>query len=244
MAIRSHKFRPAILNSQTGMKAHGLLTPERFRTRQVCAACNNGWMSTLETDFKRHVGFLVEPTWPHLADEMIKCLRQEADVLIRWMIKTAIVFERSVPQGNNPVVPDDAKAMAKNGISTRDFFLALGRIERPGFTAQLVKGFPVWNGGVYHNYQIHKDGFSFAVYLNYLALRLVRCPDASAGVKTHILTTDNRPVVPFWVVPTTAKYDCPVHHGFPSFECFIDGIEIYTGHPRHPLPPQGKAILS
>jgi hypothetical protein len=96
---------------------------------------------------------------------------------------------------------------------------------------------------VYHQYQIHKDGFSFAVYLNHLALRLVRCPDASVGVKTHVLTADNTPVVPFWVVPTTAKYDCSVHHAFPSFEWFMDGIEVYTGQPRHPLVPQGKSIL-
>jgi hypothetical protein len=237
MRIRSHKFRPAILNSNFGVKAHRPMTPENFRTRQVCAACNNGWMSHLEGEFQRSVGFLVEPTWPNLADEMIGCLRQQADVLIRWMIKTALVFEKSVPKGNSPIVPEEIRAMAKNGLTTNDFFLALGKIEVPGFTAQLVKGFPVWNGGVYHNYQVHKDGFSFAVHLNFLAMRLVRCPDASVGVKTHVFTTDNRPVVPFWVVPKTAKYDCSVHHAFPTFNWFLDAIEIYTGQPRPPLQP-------
>lgn len=237
MAVRSFKLRPAIFNSHKGMKAHGPMTPEKFRTRQVCASCNNEWMSHLEGEFQKRVGFLVEPKWPKLADEMIMCLRQDAEVLIRWMIKTAVIFERSVPKGNSPVVPEDARAMARNGVTSKDFFLALGRIDVPGFTAQLVKGFPVWNGGVYHEYQIHKDGFSFAVHLNYLAMRLVRCPDASVGVKTHVVTADNTPVVPFWVVPTTAKYGCSVHHAFPSFDWFMDGIEIYTGQPRHPLPP-------
>src|SRR2546421_11198686 len=198
MEVRSQKFRPAIFNSETGMKAHGTITPEKFRTRQVCAACNNGWMSSLESDFQRRLGFLVEPTWPHLADDMVLSLRQAVDLLIRWMIKTAVVFERSVPKGNSLVVPDEARAMARNGVTTKDFFLALGSGAIPGFTAHLTKGFPVWNGGIFQNYQVHKDGFSFAVYLNHLAIRLVRCPDAEPGVKSHVRTPDGVPVVPFW----------------------------------------------
>src|SRR5438093_12463778 len=120
MAIRSHKFRPAIFNSNTGLKAHGMITPEKFRTRQVCAGCNNGGMSSLESEIQRKVGFLVEPTWRHLANDMIACLRQETEVLIRWMIKTAGALERSIPKGNNPVVPTDARAMARYGITTQD----------------------------------------------------------------------------------------------------------------------------
>ena len=159
----------------------------------------------------------------------------ETEVLIRWMIKTAVVFERSIPKGNNPVVPNDARAMARNGITTQDFFLALGRIEIPGFTAHLTKGFPIWNGGVYHKYQVHSEGFSFAVYLNHLAMRMVRCPHAEPGVKSHVRTAEGVPVVPFWIVPKTCKYDRLVHHAFPTFEWFMDALEIYTGHPRRPL---------
>jgi len=187
-------------------------------------------MSELESEFQQRLGFLVEPVWPQLADDMVKCLHNEAEFLIRWMIKTAVVFERVVPKGNTPIVPDDARAMAKHGAVTKDFFLALGNIATPGFSAQITKGFPVWNGGVYHDYQVHKDGFSFAVYLNHLAIRLVRCPGAKPGVKTHLLADGRVPIVPFWIVPTW-KYSSQVHHTFPSFDWFMDTIEIYTGLP-------------
>jgi len=158
-------------------------------------------------------------------------------MLIRWMIKTAVVFEKSIPKLNKPIIPDNVRTMARVGPISQDFFLALGRIEKQDFDAKLEKEFPVWNGGVYHERQFHIDGFSFAVYLNYLALRLVRCPDASVGVKSQVSTLDKIPIVPFWVVPSHFNYDCKVSHVFPTFGWFMDGVEIYTGKPRDPLPP-------
>jgi hypothetical protein len=193
-------------------------------------------MSNLEAEFQRRLGFLVEPTWPHMAEEMVKSLRDEADFLIRWMIKTAVVFERVVPKGNSKVVPHDARAMAKTGALSKDFFLALGNIEVPGLSAQLTKGFPVWNSGVYYDYQIHQSGFNFGVYLNHLAIWLIRSPDAESAVKTHLVADGHLPVVPFWIVPASFKYARPVRHTYPTFDWFMDSIEVYTGHPRGPQP--------
>src|SRR6266576_1251373 len=70
MAIRNEPFHPAIFNEAVGHKAYPSIKPESFRTRQVCTSCNNGWMSLLETEFQRRLGFLVEPEWPRLATDM------------------------------------------------------------------------------------------------------------------------------------------------------------------------------
>lgn len=235
--IRGHKFRTATFNSNEGLKTHGPLTPDKFRTRQVCRACNNGWMSHLEGEFQRRIGYLVEPTWPHLADDMVACLRQEAGVLIRWMIKTAIVFEKSLPKRDRLVIPEGVRPMAKNGVTSSDFCLALGQDRGARRHRKFTKGVPSVERRCVPRKPSHKDGFSFAVYLNYLAMRLIRCPGASAGVKTHVFTLDNTPVVPFWVVPEKLNYGCPVYHGFPTFELFMDSVEIYAGEQPEQLEP-------
>src|SRR6266487_4551371 len=102
MEIREDALYPGIFNFDVGHKLQPGpgIRPKQFRTRQVCAGCNNGWMSHLESQFQRQVGSLVEPDWPHLATEMVQCLRQEPELLIRWMIKMAVVVEKVVPKGN------------------------------------------------------------------------------------------------------------------------------------------------
>lgn len=155
---------------------------------------------------------------------MIKCLREEGEYLVRWMIKSAVVFEQVVPEKSS-VIPEDVRIMAKNGATTQDFFLMLGQISVPGFTPHLVKGFPVWNGGVYHPYQVHKNGFAFGVYLNHLAIRLVRCPGGSPTIKGYVQATRRVPVVPFWINPPW-NYEERVSHAFPSFKVFLDALEV------------------
>jgi hypothetical protein len=224
MDVTEVKFQPATFNEKNGFKKFPEMKAGKFRTKQVCELCNNGWMSALEVWFQEKLGFLVESTWPILAAEMIKNLQKENESLIRWMIKSAVIFEKASPKGLQQVVPDAVRIMAKNGGLTSDFFLMLGHIQVPRLTAQLMKGFPVWNGGVYHDYQVHDRGFTFAVCLNHLAIRIVKCPDASPIIKAHI-TTPGIPTVPLWLKPAR-NYNERVIHSFPNFQSFWDTLEL------------------
>ncbi len=227
MEVRDREFHAAKFVEAQGIKAFPKTRANHFRTRQVCVACNTGWMSLLEQWFQKRLGFLVERDWPVPADEMIEVLRVEPDHLVRWMIKTAVVFERATPKGQTQAVPDGLRGMARDGMLTDDFHLCLGHVIQPAFHASLKKGFPVWNGGYFHPYQQHEDGFSFAICLNHLAIRLIRCPDASPVVSSGIMLPDGRPIVPFWVKPAR-RYDVPIAHTFPDFPRFVDAVEVQT----------------
>jgi hypothetical protein len=70
----------------TVLRSHGL---NKFATRKVCAACNNGWMSRLESGAKPLIlGLMYQKT-------SILTLTDEARlVLSRWATKTAFMISR------------------------------------------------------------------------------------------------------------------------------------------------------
>ena len=224
MGATEIEFEPAIFSEDKGFKKHPKTKARKFRTKQVCRRCNNEWMSELEVWFEKKLGLLVESSWPRPIAETIQNLRRESDSLIRWMIKSAVVFEKATPKGLQQAVPDAARIMAKDGNLTNDFSLMMGHIQTPRLTAQLTKGFPVWNAGIYHNYQVHEDGFTFGVCLNHLAIRIVKCPDATPIIKAHI-TNPNIPTVPLLLKPVQ-NYSKRVLHSFPDFQSFWDTLEV------------------
>jgi hypothetical protein len=224
MGATKVEFEPVTFSEDKGLKKHPKTRAGKFRTKQVCKRCNNEWMSELEVWFEKKLGLLVESSWPRPVADIIQNLRNESDSLIRWMIKSAVVFEKASPKGLQPVIPEIVRIMAKNGNLTNDFFLMIGNIRVPRLTAQLTKGFPVWNAGVYHNYQVHENGFTFGVCLNDLAIRIVRCPDASPIIKAHI-TNPSIPTVPLLIKPAR-NYSERVLHTFPDFQSFWDTLEV------------------
>jgi hypothetical protein len=221
MGVRDVEFHPTKSCEVKGIQTFPKTKVKYFKTKQVCEQCNNGWMAALENWCKQHLGPLTEKDWPDNSVEIIQSLYKEANSLVRWMVKTAIVFEMAVPRGRK-VVPDHLKATTKAGGSLDGFVLFLGYIRNPRFSAYLTKGFPAWKDDVYEENLVHEDGFSFGVCLNHLALRLVRCPDASPLVKP-LITPQGHSVVPIWIQPKLI-YDKPMCHTFPDFKSFWDSF--------------------
>src|SRR5262245_50373870 len=62
-----------------------------FRVRCVCAPCNNGWMSDLESANRRVLGALI-------SDISMWLTRVDKGPLAAWAIKTAMAFESVSPQ--------------------------------------------------------------------------------------------------------------------------------------------------
>ncbi|WP_224275723.1 hypothetical protein [Nocardioides lacusdianchii] len=67
-------------------RGHPWQTPNRRVVRAVCATCNNGWMSVLETEFKTILTTkLCRPRW--------RLSRDELSTVRRWVMKTGVLHE-------------------------------------------------------------------------------------------------------------------------------------------------------
>jgi hypothetical protein len=63
-----------------------------LRVKQVCAKCNNGWLSVLENTAKPVLS-------PMMHDLSIPLSREQQWLIAVWTIKTAMVFDCTNPQG-------------------------------------------------------------------------------------------------------------------------------------------------
>jgi hypothetical protein len=66
------------------LRSHGLNT---YATRQICARCNNGWMSRLENEAKPLVLSLM-----HVERSILVLKDDERRILSRWAAKTAFLI--------------------------------------------------------------------------------------------------------------------------------------------------------
>ncbi len=64
MKIRDFAFQPAHFTEGKGLELRPSIKCAGFRTRQVCAKCNNGWMSNLEGWAKGRIGNAVARICP------------------------------------------------------------------------------------------------------------------------------------------------------------------------------------
>jgi hypothetical protein len=200
MEIREFAFQPAHFTEGQGLELRPLIRCSGFRTRQVCASCNNGWMSRLEVWAKSKIGAAVAPHFRLESMFSLALQNGEMDSLIRWLLKTAVIFELASPRGNIPAVNPELFPIAAGNELPTDFYVRAGYILDRNFLVHLRRGFPVWNAGALQPYQIHRASMDFALQLNHLAIRLIRCPDATPGVKLAHVITDGSSVmrsVPF-----------------------------------------------
>lgn len=230
MEIRGLGFQPAHFSETEGFVARPAIKSEHFKTRIVCSRCNNGWMSELENWFKSRLGDYVEPRWapPDLTE--IETVRTDVDSLIRWLLKTAIAFEWAAPRASLDHINPNLYPVAKGDVSPQHFHVWTGYIVEQNFAVHLRRGFPVWNGGVLQSYQIHEESVDFGLQLNHLGLRLIRCPEGTAGLKLGTVREDGHFAVPLSLTVSTS-YPFPHTHCFPTYSSFVDVLEVYAKPP-------------
>jgi hypothetical protein len=234
MKIRDFAFQPAHFTEGKGLELRPLIKCAGFRTRQVCAKCNNGWMSNLEGWAKGKIGNAVAPGFALGSMSELALLEGEMDNMIRWLLKTAIIFELASPRGDLQAVNPELFPVAAGRAGITDFHVWAGYIPDPNFLVHLTRGFPTWNGGQLAPYQIHSASVDFALQLNHLAIRLIRCPEATAGVKlAHVLTDGNIVIrsVPF-ILPSPPKFDLLHTYLFRDFYAFLDLLEVHVRPPN------------
>jgi len=175
------------------------------------------------------MGKAVEPNWAPTDLQEINAVRDEVQLLIRWLLKTAIAFERAAPQGVLEKINSNLHSVAGGNLPANDCHVWTGYIIDSAFLAHLKRGFPVWNGGKL-SYQQHAKSCDFALQLNHLGLRLIHCPDATAGLKLATLREDGKYSAPLSLT-VSAEYPFPFTHDFPTFSSFFDVLEVHAKPP-------------
>lgn len=234
MGIREFAFQPAHFQEGKGLELRPPVKCPNFRTRQVCAKCNNGWMSRLEVWAKGKIGEAVMPDFQLESMPQLVLANGDFGLMIRWLLKTAIIFELASPPGSIRAVNPELFPVAAAKEEPTDFHIWAGYIPEPNFLVHLTRGFTVWNGGVLQPYQIHSASIDFALQLNHLVFRLIRCPDATAGLKLAHVMSDGKTIirsVPY-VLPTPPRCDFPHTYLFRDFAAFLDTLEVHAT----PLP--------
>ena len=157
--------------------SHGL---RALTVKAVCKSCNNGWMSELESWFQKAGGFLVESTWPKLAQTFIEFLQLEAGKMAAWSLKTAIVIDRA---GMRPKIPSSVPLHLFKGEFPNCLRVDLGYIKSVGVGCHTIPGFVTQNGNHPLAFQSRHDGMAFQTVfqLNHLGVRVFSAPDAESG---------------------------------------------------------------
>lgn len=191
-------------------------------------------MSNLEGWAKEKIGNAVAPGFKLHSLSQLAVLASEMDLMIRWMLKTAIIFELASPRGDLAAVNRELFPVAAGKSAPSDFHIWAAYIEDSNFLIHLTRGFTTWNGGRLAKYQIHSASVDFALQLNHLALRLIRCPEASAGLKLAHVITDGSIVirsVPF-ILPIPPKCEFPHTYLLRDFYAFLDLLEVHVSPPK------------
>jgi len=147
-------------------------------TKSVCKTCNNGWMSKLEAWFLNTAGPLVEPEWPKMANEHLKLLLPDRELLANWMLKTAITMAENSMMKNT--IGSEVAEDLFRGKLPGSLIVDIGFINHSDIASFTRQVFMVATGGQPPRWMQHKEkkAFHMVLQLNHLALRLARIPDA------------------------------------------------------------------
>ena len=212
-----------------------------FRTKVVCATCNNGWMSDLENKFKGIVEELVQPRSFDEVETVETLLKANSDTIIRWMVKSAIIAEQASPRSKDskPIVDERFYNIETMDLAGEGFYLAAAELAEEGFCAKLEKGVPAFNGGKYHAKLLHKFSLNFSVQLNRLALGVVCAPDSKfMGYSSHYRLGDGRVCIPMIPGSRVESKSFEMAHIFSSLHEFTSTFEVYVTEP--PVSWEGR----
>jgi hypothetical protein len=136
-------------------------------------------MSELEKWFNETLGSMIEPNAPFPSNEQLEAVVKNEERLTRWLLKTTVTVQQSSMFKEKDIVPKSLLPLIQNGPLPSDLWVELGWSEDARLDHRLIKGHPIINGGVFHQNQVHQDGFRFILQLNHLLLRIYRIPGAA-----------------------------------------------------------------
>jgi hypothetical protein len=151
------RISPARYSETGGLELRPLIKCEHLTTKQVCGNCNSGWTSGLEAWAQNRLGPYVEPAKEFDGFVGLQSMPDESQMIVRWLLKTAIIVERALPMADTAKVPPALYPVAKGTHPPTHFWAWAAYIVEPAFELHLLPGFPVWNGGVLQPFQVHAE---------------------------------------------------------------------------------------
>jgi hypothetical protein len=132
-------------------------------------------MNALETYVEDAVGPLIEPSWPPSNPGLLSCVLRGPASMLRWLAKTACMVQESGILGRE-VIHDQMMRDVPNLEPKTGIHVLAGFVRQCNLDVRLEKGFRIWEHGNLYPNREHKDGYSFGIQLNHLALRLLVAP--------------------------------------------------------------------
>lgn len=183
MGVQDLPVQPGLITSARGIEPQGnARAAGKLITKGVCSGCNGGWMCDLEGVVKPFLAPLVAIDFEQRTNESLDPLEENFDLLVRWLLKTAVALSLVAPKGEFGTLPQEAPNWAYTNAIPDSFRIYSGWLDHGGFGNTLGRGFRMVNGGRFHGNQVHPQSFDFRIHLNRLAIRLVNAPGATWGL--------------------------------------------------------------
>jgi hypothetical protein len=144
-----------------------------FVTDAVCAACNSGWMSQLESEVKPLLSPLLVSPWPTNDRELLAALFLKCHVITRWLLKTACTFGEKM----SVEVPDYIRTELYHGQLHPEIMADISCNEQCGLYVGMSRTWVCFSAGKLSPMKVPNHSFRFVWQLRHLAMRVSYFPN-------------------------------------------------------------------
>ena len=143
-----------------------------FVTDSICATCNNGWMSRLESQVKPLLSPLLAETWPINDRALLSGLFLQSHIISRWLLKTACTFGTKM----SVEVPDFIRSKLYQGRMHPEVMVDLSLNDQSGLYVGMSRSWNCYAGGKMDSMKVPDHSFRFVWQLRHLAMRVAYFP--------------------------------------------------------------------
>jgi hypothetical protein len=143
-----------------------------FVTDAVCATCNNGWMSQLESAVKPLLSPLLDDPWPPNGRQVLSALFLKCHVVTRWLLKTACTFGEKM----SVQVPDYIRQELYQGRLHPEIMADISFNEQCGLYVGMSRTWACFTGVKLDSMKVPDHSFRFVWQLRHLAMRVSYFP--------------------------------------------------------------------
>ena len=144
-----------------------------FITDAVCAICNNGWMSQLESAVKPLLSPLLVDPWPANSRRLLSDLFISCHIITRWLLKTACTFGAKM----SVQVPDNIRTELYQGRLHPEIMADVSCNEECGLYVRMSRTWACFAGGKLDSMSVPDHSFRFVWQLRHLAMRVSYFPN-------------------------------------------------------------------
>ena len=144
----------------------------RFCTMNVCAKCNNEWMSRLENRMKPILAPFIQDTWPRNAHDLLHRLFVSSPIIAQWLLKTACTFGDKM----SVEVPEDLRHELYEERIPVGIFVDFAHIEQSALSMYMSREWNVYKDNKVEVMSVDKRSFRITWHIRHLVMRISYFP--------------------------------------------------------------------